>query len=59
MELKFTMVMEEEVARKMSYIGKYFGRSRIREIQWASKEWIALFEKEHGEITAEDLAKLK
>ena len=58
MDLKFTMVMDEEVARKMSYIGKYSGRSRIKEIEWASRAWIASFEKKHGEITAEDLKSL-
>ena len=58
MDLKFTMVMDESVARKMSYIGKYYGRSRIKEIEWASREWIARFEKEHGEITADDIQQL-
>lgn len=55
MDLKFTMVMDEAVARKMSYIGKYYGRSRIKEIEWASREWIARFEQEHGEIQQEDI----
>ena len=35
MDVKFTMVMEEELARKLSYIGKYYGRSRTKEIEWA------------------------
>ena len=55
MNLKFTMVMEETIARKMSDIGKYYGRSRIKEIEWASREWIERFEQEHGVITDEDL----
>ena len=59
MDLKFTMVMDEETARQMSYIGKYYGRSRIKEIEWASKEWVKQFEQEHGEITPEDLRQLK
>ena len=59
MALKFTMVMDEETARKMSYIGKYYGRSRVKEIEWASKEWIAQFEREHGKITLEDLEGVK
>jgi len=58
MELKFTMVMDKETAQKMSYIGKYYGRSRIKEIEWAAKEWIASFEEEHGTITQEDIDKL-
>lgn len=45
MEIKFTMVMDEETARKMSYIGKYYGRSRIKEIEWACKQYIQNFEK--------------
>ncbi|MCI8537516.1 MAG: hypothetical protein HFF18_02495 [Oscillospiraceae bacterium] len=44
MNVKFTMVMDEEIARKMSYIGEYYGRSRIKEIEWACKEWIKQFE---------------
>lgn len=32
MDVKFTMVISEDIARKMSYIGKYYGRSRIKEI---------------------------
>ena len=59
MDVKFTMVMDKETAQKMSYIGKYYGRSRIKEIEWASKEWIRGFEQEHGEISADDLKLLK
>lgn len=58
MDIKFTMVMEKELAQKMTYIGKYYGRSRIKEIEWASKEWVARFEREHGAITPEDIEKL-
>lgn len=54
MELKFTMVMDEEVARKMSYIGKYYGRSRIKEIEWACKEYIQRFEENVDKIEKED-----
>ena len=59
MDIKFTMVMDKEIAQKMTYIGKYYGRSRIKETEWACKEWIARFEDEHGEINAEDIAQLK
>lgn len=54
MDLKFTMVMDEEIARKMSYIGKYYGRSRIKEIEWACKEYIQKFEKNVDRIEPED-----
>lgn len=53
MDVKFTMVLNEDIARKMSYIGKYYGRSRIKEIEWACKEYIAKFESEIGEIDQE------
>lgn len=56
MDLKFTMVMDEEIARKMSYIGKYYGRSRIKEIEWACKEYIKNFESKIDEICLEDKA---
>lgn len=50
MDVKFTMVLEEETARKMSYIGKYYGRSRIKEIEWACKQHIADFEEKIDKI---------
>ena len=56
---KFTMPLDENIARKMTYIGKFYGRSRIKEIEWACKEWVAQFEAEHGEIRSEDLQELQ
>lgn len=50
MSTKFTMVMDPEIARKMSYIGAYYGRSRIKEIEWACKRYIEEFEKTVGRI---------
>lgn len=44
MEIKFTMVLDEEIAQKMSYIGRYNGRSRIKEIEQACKQHIKEFE---------------
>ena len=40
MSVKFTMVLDEETAKKMDYIAEYYGRSRIKEILWACKEHI-------------------
>ena len=54
MDVKFTMVMPEELAHKMTYIGKYYGRSRIKEIEWACKEYVKQFEKEVAKIKLED-----
>lgn len=50
MDIKFTMVMDEELARKMSYIGKYYGRSRIKEIEWACKQYVQDFEENIDKI---------
>lgn len=56
MDVKFTMVLDKELAQKMSYIGKYSGRSRIKEIEQACKAWVSQFEAEHGTIQQSDLA---
>ena len=53
MDVKFTMVMEEELARKLSYIGKYYGRSRTKEIEWACKQYIQDFEQKIDKIELE------
>lgn len=50
MSTKFTMVMDSETAQKMSYIGAYYGRSRIKEIEWACKRYIEEFEQTIGKI---------
>ncbi len=54
MSIKFTMVMDEDLAGKMSCIGKYYGRSRIKEIEWVCRQYIRDWESEHGEIRRED-----
>lgn len=54
MSLKFTMVMEEDLARKLDYIASYYGRSRIKEIVWACKQHIKDFEETVGKIEEED-----
>lgn len=55
MDIKFTMVMDEELARKMTYIGKYYGRSRIKEIEWACKLWVKRFEEKVDKIELENV----
>ena len=59
MSVKFTLPLDDDVAAKMKFIGDYYGRSRVKEIEWACKEWIRRFEAEQGKITPEDLRKLK
>lgn len=54
MDVKFTMVLDEKLARKLSYIGKYYGRSRIKEIEWACKQWVKEFEEKVDKIELED-----
>lgn len=50
MSVKFTMVMDEETARKLDYIAAYNDRSRIKEILQACKEHIRRFESNVDEI---------
>lgn len=52
-DVRFTMVMDKETARKMDYIAEYSGRSRIKEILWACKQYIKDFESKNGEIKEE------
>ena len=59
MVVKFTLPLADDVVAKMTFIGKYYGRSRVREIEWACKEWVRRFEAEQGEIKQEDLQALK
>ncbi len=54
MNVNFTMVMDKELAQKMSYIGKYYGRSRIKEIEWACREYVREFEEKVDKIELED-----
>lgn len=49
-KIKFTMIIPREMAQKLDYIRVQYGRSRIKEIEMACKEWIYQFEKENGEI---------
>lgn len=53
-ETKFTMILDRELAQKLSYIAKYYGRSRTKEIEWACKEHIRKFEETVDKIELED-----
>ena len=53
MEVKFTMVLDEKTAKQMNYIGRYYGRSRIKEIEWACKQYIQDFEQKIDKIELE------
>lgn len=54
MDIKFTMVMDEKLARQMTYIARYYERSRIKEINWACREYVKDFEEKVGKIELED-----
>lgn len=54
MDIKFTMVMDEKLAREMSYIARYYGRSRIKEIDWACRQYVKEFEEKVGKIEFEE-----
>ena len=54
MDIKFTMVMDEKLVRQMTYIARYYGRSRIKEINWACREYVKDFEEKVGKIELED-----
>jgi len=54
LDIKFTMVMDEKLARQMTYIARYYGRSRIKEINWACREYVKDFEEKVGKIELED-----
>lgn len=53
-DVKFTMVLDEELARKLTSIGKYYGRSRIKEIEWDCKLRVKEFEEKVDKIELED-----
>jgi predicted transcriptional regulator len=54
MSIKFTMVMDEDTAKRMDYIASYYGRSRIKEIMWACKQYIKTFEENVDKIEIGD-----
>ena len=54
MNVKFTMVLTKELSNKLDYIAGYYGRSRIKEIVWACKQYIEQFERDHGKIELND-----
>lgn len=49
-EIKLTVRMNYETARKLASVADYYGRSMNRQIDWLVKREIADFEKEHGRI---------
>lgn len=52
--VQFNMRLPEDLARKMSYIGDYYGRSRNSEIIWALQRYVAAYENKNGPIDLEE-----
>lgn len=52
--VKFTMVISYDMAQKLDYIRARHGRSRIKEIEWACKQYVLEFEKKVDKIELED-----
>ena len=53
----FTLRLDEMMARKLDYIGAYYGRDRTHEIIWTLQQRIKNFEKEVGEIDLSNFEK--
>lgn len=52
-EIKFTVRINPESARKLVYIADYYGRSQNKQIDWLIKQCVAEFERDHGKIELE------
>lgn len=50
---KFTVRVEEDLLRKLSYVAEYNARSANREVEFLMRKRIAEFEKTHGKIIHE------
>lgn len=53
-EVKFTVRLHPETAKKLVYVAKYYGRSQNKQIDWVVKKCIQDFEHKHGPIKFED-----
>lgn len=54
-ESRLSVRINRELARKLSYIAAYYGRSLNGQIYWLARMEIERFEKEIGPIRLEDL----
>ncbi|MCQ2441643.1 MAG: Arc family DNA-binding protein [Oscillospiraceae bacterium] len=54
-DVKLTVRINKEIARKLAYIAEYYGRSMNGQIYWLAKQEIARFEKEIGKIEETEL----
>ena len=49
-----TLRVNKRIMAKLSYIARYEGRSRNKEIEYLIRKQIAEFEAEHGEIPMDE-----
>lgn len=49
-----TLRVNKRIMEKLSYIARYEGRSRNKEIEYLIRKQIAEFEAEHGEIPTDE-----
>ncbi len=54
----FSLRVSQALLDKLAFVAAYEGRSKNKEIEQLIKKRIAAFEREHGEITKEDLEKM-
>lgn len=55
---RYTLRIAQNLLDKLAFISAYEGRTKNKEIEQLIKKRIAAFEREHGEITKEDLEKM-
>ena len=55
---RYTLRISQVLLEKLAFIAEYEGRTKNKEIEQLIKKRIAAFEREHGEITKEDLEKM-
>ena len=55
---RYTLRIQQTLLDKLAFVATYEGRSKNKEIEQLIKKRIAAFEREHGEITKEDLEKM-
>lgn len=51
--------LDEQLVEKLYYIAEYEARSLNGQVLVLARNCISQFEREHGEITAEDIAKVR
>ena len=54
----YTLRIPQILLDKLAFVAAYEGRSKNKEIEQLIKKRIAAFEREHGEITKEDLERM-